>query len=130
MKSNYATAFLSAIDDGMSVAAALTGLKKTLAKKKHEKLLASILHEVLRTLESKKETIGAVVRIAHKETVQTKKDIAVALAELNAPADTSVVTVVDATLIGGFVVRYNNKERDYSYKTALKSLYESIITNK
>ncbi|MEY2665110.1 MAG: synthase delta subunit [Candidatus Parcubacteria bacterium] len=128
MKSQYAIAFLKSLETGMAVDAALVGLKATLAKKQHTKLLGGVLLEVLRVLEAQKGTKQAVVAVAKISDMKSLKTaIEAALSELGVAKETPVKEVVDETLIGGFVATFNYKEHDASYKKSLKSLYESII---
>ena len=54
MKIQYAKAFFEIVKDGMPVETALTGLRTTLKRKNHSKLLAPVLLEVLRVLEAEK----------------------------------------------------------------------------
>lgn len=127
MKSQYAQAFIQTIESGTKVEAALKGLKAVLKKKHHEKLLAPILLEAVRILETSSGIEQAVVVTAteadHKKLA---KEIQKTLKELDVPASVAVKTEVDETLIGGFTASYGSQEYDYSYKKLLKSLYESI----
>ncbi len=127
MKQQYAQAFLEILKDGTPVDTALTGLRRVLGSKHHGKLLAPVLFEVLRTLESGRGTKEAVVAVATKtDTSAHKAKIEAVLLELGVSKDTPVKEVVDETLVGGFTVTFDYKEHDQSYKKALKSLYESI----
>jgi F0F1-type ATP synthase delta subunit len=127
MKSDYAQAFLEMLKAGIPVETALTGLKRVLERKRHEKLLAPILLEVQRELEAEKGVMQAIVTVASStQTVALRSTIDAALKELGVSADTPVKEVVDRTLVGGFVASFDHRECDQSYKAALKSLYESI----
>ncbi len=127
MKAHYVKAFTETLRAGMAIDAALAGLKSTLARKKHDKLFASVLLESLRVLEAEKGTDTAVVATASKADASTlATQIKAALAELGIKETTEVKEVVDETLIGGFVATFDYQEHDRSYKKALKSLYESI----
>ena len=128
MKAQYAQAFLEVIQEGQSVDAALSGLRASLDRKNHSKLFVPILLEVQRVLEAKKGVKEAVVATASDTgAVALKTQIDAVLAELGVTNDTPVRTIVDETLVGGFVATFNHKEHDRSYKKALKSLFESII---
>lgn len=127
MKTEYAHAFLDVLKDGMSVETALSGLSATLAKKQHSKLLGSVLLEVLRVLEANKGVKQAVVSVAKEsDAVAQKAKIEAVLKDLGVASDTNVNTIIDETLVGGFVATFDYKEYDQSYKKALKSLFESI----
>ena len=128
MKTEYAQALITVINEGTSVNDALTGLKQALDRKHHSKLYAPVLLEVIRTLESSAGATTAIVTIAKTSDAHTLQvAILKALEQLGTLKDTQITGVVDETLIGGFVATYNYKEYDHSYKNALKSLYESII---
>lgn len=128
MKAAYAEALIAVLDSGMPIEQALTGLLRAMKVKQHEKLYAPVLQEALRALEAKKGAKHAVVMVAHEgDKERLKADITSALALLGVPSKAEIVTSVNETLIGGFLVSYDGKERDGSYKKALKSLYESVI---
>ncbi len=128
MKAQYAQAFLASLENGMAVDTALAGLKQSLEKKNHTKLLGSVLLEVVRVLEAVPQSNQAVVAVATAgDMAALKARIAQALEALGVTKETAIREVVDETLIGGFVATYNHKEHDASYKKSLKSLYESIV---
>jgi F0F1-type ATP synthase delta subunit len=127
MKAHYVKAFIETVRAGMPLETALSGLKAALARKKHEKLFASILLESLRVLEAQKAVDQAVVAVAkNADAISLATQIKAVLAELGVKESTEIKEVVDETLIGGFVATFDHKEHDRSYKKALKSLYESI----
>ncbi len=127
MKTEYAQAFLQVLKDGMAVETALTGLKRALVNNQHEKLLAPILLEVQRVLEAERGMTHAVVTVASNiQSAGLRSKIEATLKELGVEKDTPVKEMVDETIVGGFVATFDHKEYDHSYKTALKSLYESI----
>ena len=128
MKSDYAGALIAVLDDGMPIEQALEGLLRVMKAKQHEKLYAPVLQEALRALEAKNGAKHAVVMVAHEADAQRLKgEIKAALTELRADSKTDVLTSINETLIGGYLVSYGGKEKDGSYKKALKSLYESVI---
>jgi F0F1-type ATP synthase delta subunit len=127
MKTQYSQAFLEVVKDGMPVETALAGLRAALTKKNHSKLLAPVLLEVARVLEAEKFANQAVIKTAKEADHKAlKTQIETVLAELGVSKDISVKTVVDETLVGGFVATFDYKEHDQSYKKSLKSLFESI----
>ncbi|MEK7639138.1 MAG: F0F1 ATP synthase subunit delta [Patescibacteria group bacterium] len=127
MKSEYTHALLQLLEEGLPIEKALAGLRTTLARRHHGKLFVPILREVVRVLEAKKGVRQAVVATASTATQKALAEkIKSALTALGASTDTPVENVVDETLIGGFVATFNHEEYDYSYRKALKSLYESI----
>lgn len=127
MKNNYVQALLASLDEGMQIDTALSGLAATLKKNQHEKLLPSVLLEVLRVLEANKGELVAEVRVAKASDLQTLKSrIEATLQNLGVTRDTTVNEIVDETIVGGYVATYNFQEEDRSHKKVLKSLYESI----
>lgn len=127
MKALYAQAFLEMLQEGTPVEAALTGLRSALESKSHTKLYTPVLLEVKRVLEAKKGVREAVVATATTAGAKAlKSEIDAALTELGVSKDIPVKTVVDETLVGGFVATFDYKEHDQSYKKSLTNLYKSI----
>lgn len=127
MKKDYVLAFLALIEDEVPVEKALSGLEIVLKKRRHQKLLLPILRQVLLILVTKKGADEAQVVLAN-ENVDDRllAEVKSALSKLGIHEDTTIKERLDKTLIGGFVVTYNYREYDYSYKRILKSLHESI----
>ena len=127
MKTQYSQAFLEVVKNGVAVETALSGLRATLMRKNHHKLLAPVLLEVVRALEADKFTNQVVVKTAtptdHKAF---NSQIEATLKALGVSKDIPVRKTVDKTLIGGFVATFDYKEHDQSYKKTLINLYQSI----
>ncbi len=127
MKQQYVQALLASLRGGMSIDAALSGLKGALQKKHCEKLFGPVLLEAMRVLEAEKGLNVAEVRVARvTDLTALKSQIETTLQHLGVSADATLKEIVDETVVGGFVATYNYKEQDKSHKKALKSLYESI----
>lgn len=127
MKRNYALALIKIVESGTPIEVALAGLKAILIKKGHSKLLVPILNEAIKVIETKKSNDSALVVLASASSEESiQKEIKAVLTNLGSSSDTPIVSKIDETLIGGFVITYNHTEHDHSYKQALKSLYESI----
>ena len=127
MKTQYSQAFLEVVKDGMAVETALAGLRSTLIKKNHTKLLAPVLLEVVRVLEAEKFANQVVVKTATPADQKAlKSQIEVVLKDLGVSKDILVHPTVDETLVGGFVATFDYKEHDQSYKKSLTNLYKSI----
>ncbi len=127
MKKDYVLAFLALIEDGIPIETSLSGLQIVLKKRRHQKLLLPILRQVLLILVTKKGADEAQVVMADKNTdSRLLAEVKLALLKLGIHEDTTIKEKFDKTLIGGFVVTYNYREYDYSYKRILKSLHESI----
>lgn len=128
MKAQYAQAFLDVLKDGLPVETAITGLRTALAKKNHDKLLGSVLLEAVKTLEANKGVKQVIVKTAKSADVATlATQIKTAFLELGVEDGVPTKTIVDETLIGGFVATFDYQEYDRSYKKSLKNLYESIV---
>jgi len=124
MKNHYIQATIEMIQTGTAVEAVFDGLKKSMQKKGHIRLYASVLHGVLRILETKKDIAVATVVVAKDADVQKYADtIKQTLISIKAGDDFS--TKVDETIIGGVIVKNNNTIVDRSYKTVLTNLYRS-----
>jgi F0F1-type ATP synthase delta subunit len=127
MQNDYAQAFLAHVATGASFDESLAGLVAVLQRRNHTKLLPSILRLVLRTLEAVKGVSTASVRVATATMSDADKaKLTAALKALGVTEHTAVETVVDETLIGGFIAIFNHHEQDHSYKRTLTNLYESI----
>lgn len=127
MKALYAQAFLEMLQEGTPVEAALAGLRSALEKKSHAKLYVPVLLEVQRVLEAKKGVKEATVATASAASAsELNSQIKTVLVELGVSEDIPVKTIVDETLVGGFVATFDYKEHDQSYKKSLTNLYKSI----
>ena len=110
------------IQSETAVEAVFEGLQKSMQKKGHMRLYASVLRGVLRILETKKDVAIATVVVANSADVQKYADtIKATLTSIEAGEDFS--TEIDETIIGGVIVKANNTIVDQSYKTALTNLY-------
>lgn len=126
MKQQYTTAILEMINQGLEPGEIISGFKKVLKQKGHEKLFAPVLRGVLRILESKKDQKGAIV------FVSKLSDAAVYQAAIkdfleNLGAHEEPTLKEDATLIGGFVAQVGTTIYDISHKTALVKLYRTLV---
>lgn len=125
---DYAIAIANEITGGKELPAVLSSLDRVLARKGHEKLRPRILGELARIFE-RRGTEEAVVIVGSEEDLKKLQDeIADAKKELG--IEKGVETTVDASLIGGYVLRTKEQQIDRSYKRALINLYRSIITNR
>jgi len=122
MKNHYIQATIEMIQSETAVEAVFEGLQKSMQKKGHMRLYASVLRGVLRILETKKDVAIATVVVANSADVQKYADtIKATLTSIEAGEDFS--TEIDETIIGGVIVKANNTIVDQSYKTALTNLY-------
>jgi F0F1-type ATP synthase delta subunit len=127
MKNHYIQATLDLILSGKNPDEVILGLKKTLEAKGYTRLYPSVLRGVLRILETKKDTVGAVVTVASQSDVEKYKTVInSALEKLTGSEDFS--THVDQTIIGGVVISDGKTVIDKSFKTTLLNLYRSITS--
>ena len=122
----YAHAFIELLNAGTRADEALSGLDAALARKGHGKLKRQILTIVARTLDAKRGDT-AELSIAKLGDEKQYKDAIKAVCE--ALDVTKPQTVVDETLIGGFVLTTGTKRVDRSYKRTLFNLSRSIINS-
>ena len=127
MKHDHAQAVLQVLKDGMPIETVLAGLRSALKRKGHTKLFAPVLLEVLRVLEADKGPGQATIATASSASHKTlNSQITAALNNLGVSAETPIKSIIDETLVGGFVATFDYKEHDQSYKKTLINLYQSI----
>lgn len=125
MKAAYTQAVIEMIKSGAEPEAVLRGLDALLAHKGHERLKASVLASVARVLEARSANDTPTVFVKDEADAEKHKAaIAAALARLG--ASEAPRTIIDSTLVGGFVAKVHNNITDASYKTALINLYRNI----
>ena len=125
MKQQYTAAVLELLESGHDPEAVIAGLKASLEKHSHEKLLPAILQSVKRVLDSSSSTNEPVVVVASEgEYKKQKTAIAKTFESLGTNEEPQVE--IDSTLIGGYLSVYKNRIIDKSYKSKLVSLYRNI----
>lgn len=123
---DYIQAVRQLLREGHDPEAVFHELKAVLARKGHEKLHAQILRGVAMQIEKDMQGTKAIVTLARTEdSTKEKHAIAAALETLGSTSDHE--TVIDPTIIGGFVLRQGGKMLDTSYKKQLLTLYRSLI---
>lgn len=124
MKDTYIKAVLQMIDSGIKSEDILSGLKRTLEERGHDRLYVTILSGVLRVLEAGSANT-ATVSVARKDDYDNHKEaIAKTLSSLKVEGEPAIA--IDETLIGGYVVESNSTRLDASYKKSLVDLYRTI----
>lgn len=123
MKDNYVAAILELLKEGTDAKSIFAGLQDTLAKRGHQQLYPSILKTVQRILEAQTLATATVAVASEADVKKFKTAIADSLSALNA---SSSETVIDQTLVGGFIVEANNTRIDNSYKKQLINMYRSL----
>jgi F0F1-type ATP synthase delta subunit len=127
MKDTYVAAVHQALNDGTDPELVITGLKRVLTERGHERLLAPVLRTVL-TLNTTSRTRTTLIRVAsNADLAANKAAIEAALADCQATDEPEVI--VDDTVVGGWQVEANGTRVDASYKTALTTLYRAITTD-
>lgn len=127
MINKYAQAVVALLLAGKPVSEVLEGLKKSLAKNRHEKLFKKVLVAVSHTLDGRAGQKKSVVTLAREgDEKKYAKEIAEALSRLGV-AEEPYEMVIDDTIIGGHMVASKDKRIDQSYKHALQKLYRSVV---
>jgi F0F1-type ATP synthase delta subunit len=127
MKKNYIKATTQLLRDGSEVESVLANLKSVLTQKGYEGMYTEVLHGVLTELAHATNTNTAKVYVANKaDATKLQSAIEASLAKLGANIATAE-TIVDETLVGGYVAVHNGKSINASYKEQLVTLYRKII---
>ncbi|MCA9365429.1 F0F1 ATP synthase subunit delta [Candidatus Kaiserbacteria bacterium] len=126
MKDIYTQALLETLKTNPDTEKVLTGFKNTLNTRGHSKIYTSVLKRVLVQLNST-GSITEVIVANETDAKVFEKEIAKALAEVGGSIS-DAKTVVDNTIVGGFIAEHDYKRVDSSYKTKLVSLYRSLTT--
>lgn len=126
MKENYITAVLQELKQGTNPEEILTGLKRMLVKRGHERLYAAILRGVVRVLEAGGAS-AVTVTVASRNWYDTNRtSIAQTLSTLG--ADTEATILTDETIIGGYIAEARAQRVDHSHKSRLVQLYRSLTS--
>lgn len=123
MKQAYITAIVDTLLTTKDVETVLKNASALLSKKGHARLWPAVLRGVVREFE--KRSVEAVPQVVvAKEGALQSEALKQALATLGTNATPK--TIVDSSLIGGFLVQYQDRMIDASYKRALTDLYRKI----
>ena len=128
MKDSYQQAVLALINEGKDPKAVIAGLRDVLAKHGHEPLLRGVLKRVVRVLETGRQDVTKVTVAMEGDAQKHAEAIEKAIKEVGSK-DSRTETVIDETLIGGFVVEANAQIVDASYKHKLLHLYQNLTRN-
>ena len=121
----YVTAVVTALHNGIPLQEVLAGLRKTLSSRGRMKLQKRILHEVIGRLESEGAGTATVILASKESEKKWKKAIAESLQDLGTDTEANVIT--DDSIIGGYILRYDHRRIDKSYKKALLELYTRAL---
>ncbi|MEX0918207.1 MAG: hypothetical protein WDZ93_03550 [Candidatus Paceibacterota bacterium] len=125
---HYAQALMDQLNAGMRPANALAGLNAALARRGHGKLKRRILAILYRQLLARLRDTNVTLTLGTDgDEKRHKTAIKAVCAALDVPVPTE--TVIDDTLIGGFMVTTKDKRSDNSYKRTLYNLYRNIINS-
>ncbi len=122
---DYSQAVRALVREGTSPDAALMGLRTMLTARGHLRLYPKILKELLTevTKDSANETATVTVARAGDE-ITHKKEITEQLTLLGQNEHT---TIIDESIVGGYIIEGTNSRIDNSYKKRLLTLYRSLI---
>jgi F0F1-type ATP synthase delta subunit len=125
MKENYIKATLDLINSGQTPESVIDGLKKSLKKHGHDRLLRSVLLGVSRVLRAKRPNEVVVITASTADFDSCQKTIKDELSKLNI-TDQTITNQIDKTLIGGYIIEGNNQRLNNSYKHKLVKLYRTL----
>jgi F0F1-type ATP synthase delta subunit len=128
MEKAYVQAVVELLAAGSDIETVLAKLRTVLVARGHGKALPTVLRGIVRALEEKADATATVIVAKASDAAALKNEIAQALTALGAD-NTTVLTTVDDTIIGGLIATYNHRQIDASYRTKLHSLYQQIVTN-
>lgn len=125
--SDYATAILELIQNGMSEEKAFTGLSRVLRERGHERLYPKILRTLnTSALKYMKRDVVTITVAREEDATLFKENIKEAVLTLEGK-ETS--TRVSTTITGGFIAENKEKRIDASYKKKLLTLYRSLVSS-
>lgn len=124
MKKAYIKALTDALLASTDVEAVLKSTKELLDKKGHQRLWLAVLQGTVQELEKRQRANLPEVIFANDLKPKTDK-LTQVLTSLGAHTE-AYKTSVDSSLIGGFIVRYQDRLIDASYKKALIDLYYKV----
>ena len=127
MKKNYIQAALVLLKAGTPVEAVLSNLKRLLEKHGHSSLYGAVLRGSVSNFRLTNTSAVPQVVVANAKDIDSAL-VKKALLELQSN-DTNFTTIIDESIIGGAIISYKHRMIDQSYKTKLKNLYQSVITN-
>jgi len=103
----------------------LSGLLALLGRRNKLQLLPEIYALVAQMILDSESEVSATVTSATRLTVKTKTEITAALAR-QCGRKIRLKTALDASLLGGIVVRIGDRQIDYSLRTRLESMRRAI----
>jgi hypothetical protein len=123
MIKNYVQALHARIQEGHAIESVLKNLDSVLRARGHSRSKASILKALIRKLERTELQEKPVLTLAQEADTPKMLPHAQHLLE----STVSPRIVIDPSIVGGFVLRNQNKQIDTSYKRTLLKLYRTII---
>lgn len=124
-KDTYIKSTASLLREGKDPTRVLGGLRSTLARHNHERILRQVLVGVQRTLEADAIQSTPTAIFASKKGEQKYKDtLKKQLSALGVTAEPRVV--FDESIVGGYTVTYGDMLIDRSYKHSLLTLYRNL----
>lgn len=124
MKEVYTAAVIKLIESGSDVETVLSNLTAVLTKRGHLSIHAAVVKNVLKQLSEGTDTDSATIITASAAGYEKHK--AAIDAAVQTLGITATETVVNSNVIGGYIVKGNNKRVDASYKTKLIALYRKL----
>jgi F0F1-type ATP synthase delta subunit len=124
-KKMYTAAALELLDKGASPDEVLSGLKRVLLGRGHQRLLRPILVHLLDSLSLRARQTPIVTFAKEEDGLKFDSAVKASLRELDSREDARVT--VNDTIIGGYVASFGHKRIDHSYKRKLLSIYTNSL---
>ncbi len=124
---DYTTAVLELLGEGKTPESVIKRLKESLTRKGHTRLLPRILKRLLIRIEAEEGALVPQVTLAKaKDENAHKEKITHLLESLSTNSDYTLT--IDETIVGGVVVKHEDKIIDASYKKQLLTLYRTLTS--
>lgn len=114
---------------GQHISELSIGFLRIMTSKGREGLLEEIAENYIQQIKIKKGILTAEVTTAAKADEATRADILAQLKKLNPDGEIEITENVDPELIGGFVIKVEDKMIDASVRTQLRKLRREFTDN-
>lgn len=122
----YATAVRELIDAGKPEDEIVKGMTRALRARGHLRLLPRILRILEQSAKTKNKREQPVLSVACAKDTEVHASAITQSQMLLGIGDKKIETVIDETLVGGYLIRHGSTQIDASYKKALITLYRAV----
>ena len=105
----------------------LLQLMNILCKRRREAIFPEILSAIIHEYKKRQNIITAQLITAFHWDDELKKSMTEKLQQLTHSSKIDLQEIIDKTIIGGFILKTDDKQIDTSIKTQLQKLYQSFI---